>query len=182
MKTKFMNENEFIAFINNIKGCQFATLAYVANVESINKKLVGGKKNPYHNQVTSTTTISGSQIGANYENAVNNRLQDGEEFTAEQLPWGEWMRPNYLITHKGATYLRAYKTRASKTEKAYYVKGVKADEKTAKDIANNIRESGGSTRQSAVGIEDERQVKPFNINIANIISVAVSGEVITITH
>ena len=175
VKKNFVTPSEFVEVINNIKGCQFASIAYISLTESIDKKLVGGKKNPYNGKLKSITTMSGIQIGANYENAVNNRTE-GKDFVAESLPWGEWMRPNYLISHKGNIYLRAYKTKASNTEVAYYENNVLVEDKAKlKDIYENIRKSGDSKKQSEIGIEEKDQVKPFTVNIANIQSAVING-------
>lgn len=175
VKKQFVTPSEFAEVINNIKGCQFASIAYVSDTASIDKKLVGGKKNPYSGQLKSITTMSGIQIGASYENAVNNRTE-GKDFVAESLPWGEWLRPNYLIAHKGNIYLRAYKTKSSKTEIAYYKDNVLVDDKaTITDICANIRKSGESKKQSEIGIEEKDQVKPFTTNITNIRSAVIDG-------
>ena len=174
-KKRIVTPSEFVEIINNLKGCQFASIAYTSNTSSIDKKLVGGKRNPYNGKLSSITTMSGVQIGANYENAVNNRTDD-KDFVAESLPWGEWMRPNYLISHKGNIYLRAYKTKSSKTDISYYMDGVLVNDKeTIANINANIRKSGESKRQSEIGIEEKNQVKPFTTNIANIESAVIDG-------
>ena len=174
-KKRFVTPSEFVEIINNLKGCQFASIAYTSDTASINKKLVGGKSNPYNGKLSSITTMSGIQIGANYENAVNNRT-DGKDFVAESLPWGEWLRPNYLISHKGNIYLRAYKTKSSKTDISYYMEGALVDDQaTIANITANIRKNGESKRQSEVGIEEKDQVKPFTTNIANIESAVIDG-------
>ena len=182
VKKSFVTPNEFAEVINNLKGCQFASIAYVSDTASIDKKLIGGKKNPYNGKLKSITTMSGIQIGANYENAVNNRTEE-REFVAESLPWGEWMRPNYLISHKGNVYLRAYKTKASDTKVAYYEDNVLVEDKaTLSDINKNIRTNGESKRQSEIGIDEKDQVKPFTVNIANITSAVIDGVTYIITN
>lgn len=175
IKKDFLTPSEFVEVINSLKGCQFASIAYVSDVAAMDKKLIGGKKNPYNGRLFSLTLMSGIQIGANYENAVNNRTED-KNFIAESLPWGEWMRPNYLISHKGNVYLRAYKTKSSKTEISYYLDGALVeDEKTIKDIKANIRNSTESKRQSEIGISEKEQVKPFTTNVSNIKSAVING-------
>jgi len=178
---KFVTPNEFAEVINGLNGCQFASIVYVTETESINKKLIGGKKNPYNGKLSSITSISGIQIGANYENAVNNRTE--EEFVAEPLPWGEWIRANYLIGHKGNVYLRCYKTKSTNTEVAYYEDGnIVKDSDKLSDIYKNIRSNSDSKRQSEVGIDGKDQVKPFTINITNIMSAVINGVTYIITN
>lgn len=175
-KREILTPSEFVQMINSMKGCQFASISYQTETAAIDKKLVGGKSNAYNGKLSSITEMCGVQIGANYENAVNNRTEDGTEFTAEKLPWGEWLRPNYLIGHKGNVYLRAYKTKASKTEVAYYLNGsIVESEETLKDINANIRSKGESKRQSELGIDAKDQVKPFNVNVANIKTAVIDG-------
>lgn len=175
-KNNFINGAQFAQVINEIKGCQFASIAYGTTTESMNKKLVGGKKNPYNGRLCSVTEMSGLQIGANYQNAVNNRTES-KDFVAEKLPWGEWLRPNYLIGHKGETYLRAYKTKSSVTNVTYYLDGEKVEDKAVlAEIKANIRQSAPSARQMAEGIAEEDQVKPFTTNISNIKSATINGK------
>lgn len=182
MKANFINESEFIAIIANLKGCQFATIAYSSDAVSNNKKLQGGKKNPYYNRVVTITEIASAQIGKNYENAVNNRTAE-RDFEAEALPWGEWIRPNYLIGHKGATYLRAYKCKTTKTSKKFYLDGkAVTDGKVEKEIQANFREHSESKRQSDAGIAVEDQVKPFNVNVTNIVFATINGTTYQVTH
>ena len=184
MKKNFLSESDFIALVQAIKGCKFASIEYTTDVTATNKKLIGGKKNPYNGHL-SYTTYMGVQIGASYENAVNNRLPKEEkgEFEAEALPWGEWIRPNYLIGHKGATYLRAYKYRNGMTDRTYFLDGKKVtDEKIIANILENIRDNATSARQQSYGIAEEEQVKPFAVNIANIEGITIDKESYRINH
>jgi hypothetical protein len=168
--TRIITAEEFISIINNIKGCQFASLVYTTDIASMNKKFIGGKKCPYYGRVNTTTEMASVQIGYDYENAVNNRIADeSTTFKAESLPWGTWLRPNYLIGHKGATYLRCYLAKPTKVTTTYYLDGeLPVDGYTIEDIMSYIRPTHTSARQSEVGIEESEQVKPLTINIANI--------------
>ena len=168
--------SEFINVLLGTKCCQFVSFSYVTDVDAMNKKLIGGRKNTYYGRLQSITEMSGCQFNANYENAVNNRLPQGtdgkgEKFVAESLPWGVWMpgAENKLITHKGETYVRFYKTPTAKTDVTYILDGnTVTDKATIKDIIDNIRPASSSNRQAAAGIEIERQVKPFTINAKNL--------------
>lgn len=168
--TRIISAEEFISIINSLKGCQFASLVYTTNTASMDKKFIGGKKCPYYGRVNTTTEMTSVQIGYDYENAVNNRIENEDTtFKAESLPWGTWLRPNYLIGHKGATYLRCYLAKTTKVATTYYLDGeLPADGYAIEDIMTYIRPSHTSARQSAVGIEEREQVKPLTINIANI--------------
>lgn len=185
MKKNFMSENELINLINNAKGCQFVGIEYSTDKESLNKKLQGGKKNTYYDKVSCITSMT-AQMGASYENAVNNRIDDENpmkgEFVAEKLPWGQWVKPNYIIEHKGTFYIRLYMVKTSNVTKTYFFDGNKADEATSKDIQQNIREHATSNRQAEVGIAEERQAKPFNVKVASIEQFTYNGKTYTINH
>lgn len=175
IKKNAISVDELVNIVSNIKSCQFASIAYGTSVDALSKKLKGGQKNPYYGHVSSITSMSGVQVNANYENAVNNRLPkgdgNGEKFVAESLPWGEWLVPNKVIVHKGKYYLRLYVTKSVKKETAYYLDGVK----TNINIAAEIRENKPSARQAEVGIAAEDMVKPFTICAENVSSMTLNG-------
>jgi hypothetical protein len=174
-KKNAISVNELVTIVSNVKCCQFCQLSYGTPVESLNKKLKGGQSNRYYGHVSSITSMSGVQINANYENAVNNRLPkgdgDGERFVAESLPWGEWLIPNKVIIHKGKYYLRLYVTKSVKKTTSYYIDGVKSNE----NIGAEIRESKPSARQAEVGIDEKDMVKPFTICADNVSEITLNG-------
>ena len=179
IKRNAISVDELVNIVSNIKSCQFCQLSYGTSVDAINKKLIGGKKNGYYGHVSAITSMSGVQVNANYENAVNNRLPkgdgNGERFVAESLPWGEWLVPNKVITHKGKYYLRLYVTKSVKKETSYYFDGVKADYFSNLNIAAEIRENKPSARQAEVGIAVEDMVKPFTICADNVSEMTLNG-------
>lgn len=175
VKRNAISVSELVNIVSNVKCCQFASISYGTPIESLNKKLIGGQKNEYYGRASSITSMSGVQINANYENAVNNRLPSGdgsgEKFVAEKLPWGEWLVPNKVITHKGKHYLRLYVTKSVKKSTSYYLDGVKTDI----NIGKEIRESKPSNRQAEAGIAVEDMVKPFTICADNVSSITLNG-------
>lgn len=186
MKKISMLVSEFVNAVANIACCQFVSVSYTTDTEHINKKLAGGKKNPYYGRLQSITDLSGVQYNANYENAVNNRLPDGtdgkgERFVAESLPWGEWLVPNKLITHKGATYLRLYRTKATTSSVRYYLDGALVEDAATMDsIKSAFRPESESNRQATAGIDKADQVKPFTLNAASIVRATMNGVTYTI--
>ena len=48
--------------------------------------------NPFNGHKVQKLTIQTLQFGYNYENAVNNRIED-KTFVADPLKWGEWLIP-----------------------------------------------------------------------------------------
>ena len=181
IKKNAISVSELVTIVSNVKCCQFCQLSYGTPIEAMNKKLIGGKGNRFYGHVSSITSMSGVQINANYENAVNNRLPkgdgNGEKFVAESLPWGEWLVPNKVITHKGKYYIRLYVTKSVKKETSFYFDGERTDE----NIKDEIRESKPSNRQAEVGIEVEDMVKPFTICADNISSITLSGVTYNVT-
>lgn len=175
IKKNAISVSELVKLVDNVKCCQFCSISYVTPASSLDKKFIGGKTNPFNGHVSAITSMSGIQINASYEKAVNNRIKGEKDFKAESLPWGEWFIPNKVITHKGKMYLRFYVTKSAKTEKAYYYDGERVDEEMAKDIASNIRESKPSARQAEVGISEEDMVKPFTVAAENISAITLNG-------
>lgn len=171
IKKSAISVSELLTIVSDIKCCQFCQISYGTPTESINKKLIGGKGNEYYGRVSSITSMSGIQINANYENAVNNRIEGEEKFVAEKLPWGEWLVPNKIITHKGKYYLRLYVTKSCKKETTWYING----ERTNLNLSNEIRESKPSARQAEVGIDEKDMVKPFTICADNVSSITLNG-------
>ena len=182
MKTTMISRSEFIDVVMNMRGCQFATIRYTTTIDAVNKKMQGGKKNPYYGRVNTATESVGIYIGASYENGVNNRISDPETtFEAERLPWGEWYRYKYLILHKGAFYVRYYIAKTTRTNVSVYLDGTKCDEETAKAIKSTFRQREGSARQAEVGIAKEDQMKPCTAAVANIVSVTMDGTIYILT-
>lgn len=66
-----------------------------------------------HGTITKTVRASGF-VGADYETSVQNQtLRAGmkqPDFQADSLPWGEWLVPQKVISHKGKLYLRTQTT------------------------------------------------------------------------
>ena len=166
--------SEIVTEVSNIKGCQFVSVSYTTDTDHLNKKLTGGKKNQFYGRLSSISYLVNGQYNASYENGVNNRLPDGtdgkgEKFVAEPLPWGEWLIPNKLITHKGETYLRLYKTKATTTKVVYYLDGVRVSDPAMIDlIKSSFRPESESKRQAAAGIAKADQMKPFTLNVKSI--------------
>ena len=182
-KTKNISVDELVAVVTNVRCCTMCSVAYVTPTDAINGKLEGGKQNAFYGRVKAINAVSGIQLFANYEKAVNNRLKgSGKKFEAEPLPWGEWLVADKLIQHKGKRYVRFYVTKSQNTDKVYFLDNERADSETATVIAANIRERKASTRQGAVGIKEKDMVKPFNLCIDNIVSLTLNGVTYNICH
>ena len=166
MKTTSILVSEFINVMNTITSCQFCSLSYTTDTDHTNKKLAGGQKNPYYNRLSCVTDCTGLQFNASYENAVNNRLAKGDG-----------------NAHKGATYLRLYTTKATEKNVTYILDGkVVTDTKEIENIKAAFRPSSSSNRQTAAGIDEKDQVKPFTLNVADVHHISINRQKLVIIH
>ncbi|RMD51067.1 hypothetical protein D6827_02940 [Candidatus Parcubacteria bacterium] len=71
------------------------------------------------------------RAGVNYDNkaSVQEKRENGE-LPAENagLPWGEWLKPPYLVSHKGNIYVRLYPTPNCKVESYFTIDGEKVSD------------------------------------------------------
>lgn len=161
---------DLIEMVSELKGCQFASMTYENEVKckAAVKKQLG--------VITKLVELRNIQIGASYENAVNNHLENMQEipdFKAFPLPFGEWVagQENKLIEHKGQLYLRFYEVRNTVSKVTYNVNGVPATPNQIQLIEENLYASSSySNRQAEHGLtEQEDQVEPRVIKVDNIL-------------
>lgn len=153
------------------KGCQFVSVSY-ENEQKMNKK-----NNPYYGRVTKRV-VAQMQFGYSYENACNNRCAEGVTFVADSLSWGVWVEglENKVIVYKEEYYLRLYDIHGKKAKVTYFVDGIPATEEQIAEFSQFFSKSNSSAKQSAHGIEEERQVKPKAIKFRNIIEITINGQ------
>ena len=155
-------EQDLINSISSLEGCKFAHVVTETSVKIPKKYGIVG-------EVTKVTDKM-VQLNYNYERAVNNRLQkEGKEpnFTAQSLPWGEWLLPNKIIVHKGSAYLRMYDFKGGVKSKSYYIDGNLATTEEIK-VIKAYEESKNKPSNTQQGLENE--VKPTVVNINSLIS------------
>lgn len=152
----------FVVAITNISGCKIATITTKTLVKVPKKYGLSGEVTKItHKQV---------QVGYSYQNAVNNRLsKEGKntDFVSEPLPWGEWLIPNKLITHKGSIYFRLYDFKGAQNDKMYFVSGNKATEEEVNVIKAYENSKSSSSKQ---GLTAENEVRPTAVNIDNVLT------------
>ena len=155
----------------SLKGATFFTVTTLT-VPKMNKR-----GNPFFGRVLKFA-VRNCQFGYDYENAVNNRLEkEGKErsFKADSLPWGVWVEPNKIISHKGNLYGRFYVAKNCIVESHYIIDNIRlatAEEKA--EIEKWVTDRDESATQSAVGLTDN-QVKPWSINLDNVLGIVVNG-------
>lgn len=71
------------------------------------------------------------RAGIDYANlaSVQEGIENGTRGEVQELPWGEWEKFPYLITHKGETYIRLYPSN-HKVKTKYFVDSVEVDVNT----------------------------------------------------
>lgn len=156
-------EKKIIALMSKVHSASFA------HVETLTKVAIPLKWGLGKNVTKYTRKMV--QLAYSYESAVNrHRIAEGlaNDFVAETLPWGEWLIPNKVITHKGKYYLRAYDYRNNLLDApTYYVDGRVATEDEVAIIKEWLASKSQTSRQ---GVENE--VKPTNIEFGNIVYLA----------
>ena len=126
----------------SIGGGQYTSIWYRSNLDAMNGKLIGGKKNPLHNRLQAITCKTSLQIGNDYEKMMQNRTGN-LNFEAEPLRWGHWMDGAYkrIIEHKGNHYLRAYPSKNTLRKVIYFLDGqVVSNADLIKYIRSQLRE------------------------------------------
>ena len=143
---------------------------FVSVVSATEPKLLK-RGNPLAGAKVVKLTKAVLQFGYSYENAVNNRIAEGN-FEAEGLPWGSWVKgfENKIIEHNGELYARFYEKKNDHREVIYLVNGEMASEEEVA-IIKQFTPKSYSNRQAEVGIEDYAdQVKPRTYKFSSIVS------------
>ena len=110
-------------------------------------------------------------VGGSYGNAVTK--QSGQTFVPEGLPWGEWLVPNKVITHKGELYLRTI-ARNQKPMRSHFLSAGEPIEK--EKVAPFLATPAPSARQESVGLTGKRQVSVRTVKFDNIRTIKIKGE------
>ena len=171
-----LTRSQFADTVTAIKGATFMSLRL--RTEPKMRKT----NNPYFGRVekVSQTNVT---VGAIYQNSVNRQSErEGNEkagdFEAMSLPWGQWLVPNKLITHKGKLYLRAQVNAHMVPDVTYEIDGKEATSEQLAELETFIQTRKPSARQKEQG--NEKEVKPFTVAIENIEEVTESGATYTL--
>ncbi len=176
--------SELVNVIKFFKGCTFVSVVWFSDKESMNDKLVAMKaadgkgralkaNNPLFGRLTAISVGTNLQLGIDYGNSVNNRLKKAgidEKFEPEPLPWGHWFEYTNekgetiscfprLIEHKDNMYLRLYKAKNTNIRTTYYLDGNRVSYNDIKAYLKDDDHKSG--KQTAMGLSEEEQSKPF---------------------
>lgn len=107
-------------------------------------------------------------VGASYERAVKREATrqdaDGESFQADSLPWGEWLVPHKVISHKGNLYLRTQTTPGQRKRQPARLLAYRGEDgrflspdavKPFLPVAND------SAKQSSIGLDGKVMVRTY---------------------
>jgi len=160
-----MDNTQILNGLKDVNKGAFAYIEYKSEVKGV-KRLLNGA------EVTKVVKAN-IQLNYDYESAVNRRLEkqgDNGNFTAQSLPYGQWLIPNKVITHNGKLYLRAYQVSGARVETTYFINGAVATNEQRTLLNEHFaQKNNNSNTQESVGLV-ENQVKPFNVAFENIIA------------
>lgn len=124
-------------------------------------------------------------VGADYGKAVvregARQYVDASEFTPARLPWGQWLVPHKVITHKGAYYLRTQSTPGQRRAQPAKVLGYMTEDMEpmpASMVRPYLPAPSYSARQQEVGVGDgtpDEQVWVRTYAFSSIDTVRVGG-------
>ena len=108
-------------------------------------------------------------VGADYENAVRREgerqgANEAAEFKAESRPWGEWLVPSKVATHKGRLYLRTQSAPRQRKVSPWKVRAYR--DASGKFLSPDavkpfLPEKTDSARQTEVGLQAKIEVREF---------------------
>lgn len=154
-----------------VKGCVFGTITYVSE-GGIPQKVLG------KGVVVTKIVTTQMQFNYSYENAVNNRLAKvgcESDFVAEELPWGKWLVPNKVITHKDKLYMRYYAYKGAKIDSTWFVNGRVATSAEMELIVTYLRSKNTTSKKQAEHGLTDNQVSPKVVTMENILALNVGG-------
>ena len=176
--------SEFIAFVKDFKGYQFAGLK-TSKVCKLVKKDRNTKESTEGNIVTESATYKQIGFGYEYQKSVNNRRDKeghAEEFTANPLPFGqEWLEGSKTITKRVEQhYVRFTLINGFGCVKTYTLNGEPATYSEVMSILHSSHlqgKKGGSARQ-----ECEDVIRVIGYKVENIAQLNVNGMSFNLTH
>lgn len=145
--------------------------------------------NPYG--VILKTSRSVGFVGANYEKAVRREGErqgsdNAETFVSQPRPWGEWLVPNKVATHKGKFYLRTQSTpgqRERQRAKVICYRGENGQFLSREEVKPFLPEKSYSRRQAEVGIKNEgEQMDVREFAFDSIQKLRIKGRTFELVH
>ena len=159
-----MTQSQLVARLEGERG------TLIVGIEALTDTRARKTGNPF-GQIFKRVRCSGV-VGADYQRAVEREAgrqgADASEFDAEPLPWGEWLIPGKVITHKGGYYLRTQytpgqrKLHTAKVLGYFDSAGARLDLDKIKAFLPASRES--AKQQDEAGLGETVQVRTYKLD------------------
>ena len=169
---KNISHSQLLDIVKNSRG------TLIAGIEALTDAKARKTGNPFGTVFKHSRSVG--FIGVNYENAVNREgVRQGVEanFEADSLPWGEWLIPNKIISHKGELYLRTQSTpgqRMRQRAKILSYRNEVGAKLAREEVSPFLPPKVMSAKQARAGLADEVSVRVFKFS--SIQKIRVKGE------
>jgi hypothetical protein len=157
---RLIKHSQLAALLHGIAGVTFCGIETITDARCRKTGNPYGRVNKHCRGVVT--------VGADYTTAVHNEgLRQGidaTEFKSEPLPWGEWLIPGKVLTHKDKLYLRCQSTPRQRTRPQMLVTGYVAasgQPVTYADIKAWLPPKRESNRQQDVGLVETIQPRSY---------------------
>jgi hypothetical protein len=182
-KSKILTHGQLIAMINSTNGA--LPVGLLSETDSKAKKT----GNPYGRILKRSRSVG--WIGVNYQASVEReaaRQGNSVCFDADPLPWGNWLIPNKVISHKGEFYLRTQSTPGGRKRQPAKVLGFRSEAtgqflsyETVKPFLPPVRESNKQAEEA--GLEgSENQIKVRTYKFDSIQKIRIGGVTYTLIN
>lgn len=168
---KNLSHSALVALLQGIKGMAIVGLEALTDTRA--------RKNPF-GKISKLVRTTGF-VGVDYEASVNREAtrQGGQaEFDSDPLPWGEWLIPSKVITHKGNLYLRTQTTPGTRRKVACKVlsyRGENGQFLSREQVKPYLPEAKESAKQQdETGIKQTVWVRTYAFN--SIQKIRIMGE------
>lgn len=162
-----ITQNQLVGLLTNLRGNTFVSI--IAQTDPRMRKT----GNPFLGAVKVTET-GGQMNGADYENAVNKRL-DGGGFKAADRRWGSYVANTggKVVENKGKLYLSLRFRRNSTVKTQFFFEG---EEIARETLSPWLPTPPVSRRQSEAGLNEEDHVICRDYGFDSILQITVGGE------
>ena len=171
---KSITHSQLLKLIENTKGAAIVGLTALTDAKA---RKTGS---PFTNGVNKHVRAVGF-VGADYGAAVQREgaRQDASlaaGFQAKPLPWGAWLVPNKVITHKGELYLRTQSTPGQRKRQPARLLAYRDNDGkflSPAGVKPFLAEKVESSTQAAVGLEGKIDVRTYKFS--SIRTVRING-------
>ncbi len=177
---KTITHSQFISLLQSAKGA--FPVGVSAHVDAKARKT--GNPHPIVYKDVEAVGFCGADYGKAVAREGERQGVDASEFVAQARPWGEWLVPNKVATHKGAHYLRLQTTPGQRAAQPAHVEAYRDDKGRylSPDVVRPFLPAKRDTATQAhygVGAnagEGEGQIDVREYKFDNIAKVRMGGE------